>query len=314
MKDFDVLCIGNAAIDVPLCYVDERVFSTDSFAIDQILPTFGGSGQNVSTILSRLGKKVRLITMLGDDDLAKLILNNCNKNKIDTSGVIINSAVDTPLSIGLVKSDGERTFVVSRNSSTFHFSPEDVNLNFLSNVKVLAIASLFIMPHFEGESLTKLLEKAKSAGLIICADMMKSRDGKRMEVIQSALDYIDYFFANKEEIRFLTGIVDIWQAADDLLNHGVKNVIVKDGKNGCFFKSKSLKFHTPGYENPDLVDTIGAGDNFAAGFIATLLNGYDHRDCARFANATASISVGAKGSTNGVKDIDQVIEFLNSKI
>lgn len=314
MNDFDVLCIGNAAIDVPLCFVDERIFSTDSFAIDQIRPTFGGSGQNVSTILSRLGKKVRLITMLGDDDLAKLILRNCNQNKIETSGVIINSSVDTPLSIGLVRTNGERTFVVSRNSSTFYFSPEDIDFNFLLNARVLTIASLFIMPHFEGEKLSRLLGKAKSNGLIICADMMKSRDGRRMEAILSSLNYIDYFFSNIEEIRFLTEIDDLWQAADVLLNHGVKNVIVKDGKNGCFYKSNSLKFHSPGYLNPDLVDTIGAGDNFVAGFITALLDGYDLETCARFANATASISVGAKGSTDGVRNIEQVINLFNSRI
>lgn len=311
MNDFDVLCIGNAAIDVPLCFVDERIFSTDSFAIDQIRPTFGGSGQNVSTILSRLGKKVRLITMLGDDDLAKLILRNCIDNKIETSKVIINSSVDTPLSVGLVRADGERSFVVSKNSSTFYFSPDDVDPNFLLNAKVLTIASLFIMPRFEGESLSRLLRKAKSNGLITCADMMKSRDGKRLEAILSSLNYIDYFFSNSEEIRFLTETDDLWQAADALLNYGVKNVIVKDGKNGCYCKTNSFKFHTPGYPNPKLIDTIGAGDNFVAGFINALLDGYDIEVCARFANATASISVGAKGSTDGVRSIEQVINLLH---
>ena len=63
MKRTDVICIGNAAVDVPLYYVDERIFTTDSYMIERIVPMVGGSGLNVSTVLTHLGKKVKLCNM-----------------------------------------------------------------------------------------------------------------------------------------------------------------------------------------------------------------------------------------------------------
>ncbi len=69
----------------------------------------------------------------------------------------------------------------------------------------------------------------------------------------------------------------------------------------------------PAFRNEHPVDTIGAGDNFAAGFLSSLLDGGSFVQAARFANATAAISVGAPGATNGVQSKSQVEAFLQSQ-
>ena len=297
-------------MDVPLRPVDPSVFSTDSYAIDRIVPTVGGSGANVSTILSRLGVPTKLITLLGKDMLGDFLLDHCRKNGIDTSDIIRSGQVDSPLSIGLVQEDGERSFVVSKSSSTFHFGIQDVNLTALKGAKLLTVASIFIMPQFDDLGLTKLFSTAKQEGLIICADMMKSRSDERIDAIANALTYVDYFFANYEEAAFLTNREDINDITGVLLSAGVKTVIVKMGKNGCHVKNATFCESFSAYCNDKPVDTIGAGDNFAAGFITALLAGKPLADCARFANATAAISVSEAGSTGGVKNKEQVVDFL----
>ncbi|MGI6004118.1 MAG: carbohydrate kinase family protein [Christensenellales bacterium] len=312
MRVPDVVCVGNSAVDVPLRPVDESIFTTDSYPVDRIVPTVGGSGTNVTTILRRLGVSAKLITMLGQDMLGDFLVEHCRRNGVDTADIVRNSDVDTPLSIGLVQEDGERTFVVSRGSSTFHFHIDHVNLAALKGAKILAVASIFIMPKFDDDGLTRLFSAAKSEGLIICADMMKSRTGQRMDAIENALSYIDYFFANYDEAAFLTGLERKEEIADKLLGTGAGHVIIKEGRKGCYVKGPYISEVFPAYVNENPVDTIGAGDNFAAGFIAGLLDNRSIADCARFANAAAAISVSAPGSTGGVKDKRQVLEFIRN--
>lgn len=306
----EVVCVGNAAVDVPLAPVDKEILVTDSYVVDRIVPMVGGSSINVSTILSRLGKNVKLITLLGVDMLGKFVLDHCRSNNIDISDVSYSRGVDTPLSIGLVKSDGERNFVVSRSSSTFSFNIADVNLASLKGAKALVFSSIFIMPEFDDNGLTKLFRVAKNEGLIVCADMMRSRTGQRLDAIRNALLYVDFYFANYEEAAFLTEMQDVSDIANCLLGVGVKTVVIKLGKNGCYVKGNGFAFRSPAFLNENPVDTIGAGDNFVAGFIAALLDKLDMVEAARFANAVAALSVSSIGSTSAIKNKQQVLQFM----
>ncbi|MGG7418250.1 PfkB family carbohydrate kinase, partial [Escherichia coli] len=100
----------------------------------------------------------------------------------------------------------------------------------------------------------------------------------------------------------------------DLFNKaacGVKTVVIKTGKDGCFIKRGDMTMKVPAVAGITAIDTIGAGDNFASGFIAALLEGKNLRECARFANATAAISVLSVGATTGVKNrklVEQLLE------
>ena len=99
--------------------------------------------------------------------------------------------------------------------------------------------------------------------------------------------------------------------ADYFLSCGIKNVVIKAGKQGCFFKNQLESFTVPAF-SVKAVDTTGAGDNFASGFITALLEGKNHRECCRFAHAVAAIAVESVGANVGVKSRGQVEEFLNS--
>ncbi len=91
--------------------------------------------------------------------------------------------------------------------------------------------------------------------------------------------------------KLLTGKETLDEIADCFLACGVKTVVIKTGKDGCFIKRGDMTMKVPAVAGITAIDTIGAGDNFASGFIAALLEGKNLRECARFANATAAISV-----------------------
>ncbi len=118
----DVICIGNSAVDVPVSPINASVLHMDSYPVDTIVPIIGGSGTNVSTIIARLGYRVALMAHIGRDALGTMIINHCKEAGIDVDSMILDPEANTPLSIGLVKEDGERTFIVSKSSGTFRLS------------------------------------------------------------------------------------------------------------------------------------------------------------------------------------------------
>ncbi|NBK25175.1 MAG: sugar kinase, partial [Spirochaetia bacterium] len=258
---------------------------------------------------SRLGHTVALLSKLGNDVPGKFILDACERDHIDTSRVVVDDRTDTSIHVGLVTADGERTFVSNRNGSVWKLNIDDLDMSGFGYAKLLSLASIFNSPLLDGPSLVQIFKQAKEQGLIICADMIKPRLGETLEDIGEALSYVDYFFPNYEEAQILTKESEVGAIADAFLAHGVKNVVIKYGKKGCFIKNANLSMTVATYKQIRAIDTIGAGDNFVAGFITAILDGKELIECARFANATASIAVQSVGATTGVKDRSRVDEL-----
>lgn len=310
-KEFDVICVGAAIVDIPLQPVSKDIFESESYPLDQISMTIGGDAINEATILARLGKKTALLSMVGNDPVGKFVIETCRKNGIDHSGIKIREKIDTSINIGLVTEDGERTFVTNRNGSLWKMTIEDVELERLSSGKILSLASIFNNPLLDGKALTRIFQEAKKNNMMICADMIKARLGETLADIREALSYVDYFFPNYEEACMMTGKKDLEEIADAFLECGIKHVIIKTGRRGCFLKGKEEgPMQVPGMKGIKAVDTIGAGDNFAAGFITALLEGKTLKECAEFANVTASVSVESIGATTGVQSRSQIEERL----
>lgn len=108
--------------------------------------------------------------------------------------------------------------------------------------------------------------------MTITADMIMPRLGETLDDIAGALQYVDYFFPNYDEACLMTGekMKQRWQIN---CSYGIKNVVMKIGTRGCYIRNKDGVMIVPACKGITAVDTIGAGDNFASGFIAALLQG-----------------------------------------
>ncbi|MGD1819102.1 MAG: carbohydrate kinase family protein [Pleomorphochaeta sp.] len=306
----DVICVGAAIVDIPLYPVSKNIFDCESYPLEQISMTIGGDAINEATILSTLGKNVELISLVGNDVIGNFIINHCKNKNIDISNLKIRNDINTSINIGLVTEDGERTFVTNRNGSLWKMTINDINLNCLTGAKILSFASIFNNPKLDNKAMVKIFRKAKQSNMIICADMIKPRLNETFDDISQALSYVDYFFPNQEEAQLMTGEINIEKIAEKILSYGVKNVIIKTRKEGCYIKNSKEAFSIPIYKGIKALDTIGAGDNFAAGFITALSEGKTIRECGEYANVTASIAIQSIGATTGIKNKKMVDERL----
>ena len=304
-KKLDAICVGAAIVDIPLQPVNRDMFEIESFPLQQISMTIGGDAINEATIMSRLGHKIGLMSMVGRDAVGNFIIEHCEKNGIDYSGIRVREGIDTSINVGLVTADGERTFVTNRNGSLWKMTIDDVDLSRLKEARLLSLASIFNNPLLDCRALVKIFQEAKAQ------DMIKARLGETLDDIKEALGYVDYFFPNYDEACLMTEETELEKIADRFLDCGIQHVVIKTGKKGCYIKSQDGSvLEVPAMKGITAIDTIGAGDNFASGFITAILEGKSLKECAEFANVTASISVQSIGATTGVQKREQVDERM----
>ena len=310
MDNLDVLCVGASVVDIPLRPVDAGVFDRVSHPVDDISMQVGGDALNESIVLARLGARTGLVTAVGDDAAGSFIISRARSEGVDVSRVRIRKGMTTSLNVGLVRPDGERTFITNRNGSLWTTRESDLDVGGpLGSARILAFGSIFNNPLVSGEWMASLFRRARAAGMTVCADMVPSRVGAGLEDIAETLVCVDYFFPNADEAVGLTGAADERRAAAVLLDHGVANVVLKMGGRGCLVCSAHATELVPAIRQR-AVDTTGAGDNFVAGYIRALLRGADPVDAAVLANGVAAVSVGALGATAGVRSLAQVEELI----
>lgn len=307
MEKKDVLCIGIACMDVLIKNVDlASPFTGEAKPAEHVSVGVGGDAANEAVVLSRLGHSVQIMCRTADDDAGHFIRGYLQKNKVDLSLSSVAEEGESSINVIVIQENGDRNFINSGIPKAVCFTPD---INKMENVKVVSLASLFLPPFADRESVLQTARRAKEIKAFTCLDVIVSEDS-RLEEYKEALGYVDYVFPNREEAALLTGKTELEAMADVFLGYGVKNVIIKTGKKGCFVKNKKECFFVPGYPVAQVVDTTGAGDNFAAGFISALVEGKELRDACRYACGVAGVAIQFQGACGGVKSREQVAALL----
>ena len=307
-RSCEIAIVGAAIADLQVYPVTKQIADTASYSAKGMEMKVGGDAINESFIITRLGHDVSLISCIGPDSTGQFLLDQCAKNHVSTDHIKVDPDKITSLNVGLIWEDGERTFINNRAGSIWTFGPEDVDMTAIDGAKMLCFASIFNNPLLDGRFMVKLFERAKAKGMQIAADIVAAKNGETIDDVREALSYIDYFFPNYDEAAALTGKTDIDEIADVLLGCGVKNVILKIGKRGCLVKNADERFITPSYPKATVVDTTGAGDNFASGFLSFILEGKGLKAASQFANCTASLAIEKIGATTGITSRAQADE------
>ncbi|SFJ82073.1 pfkB family carbohydrate kinase [Halobacillus dabanensis] len=107
---------------------------------------------------------------------------------------------------------------------------------------------------------------------------------KARQVLMEIAGQVDIVLPGIEEGKLLTGSSDPKEIAEVFINQGAKVAVVKLGSEGAYFATESENAYVSGYQVDEVVDTAGAGDGFAAGFISGLLRGWDYEKAVKFGN------------------------------
>jgi sugar/nucleoside kinase (ribokinase family) len=254
---------------------------------------------------------VEVIGRIGTDAFGDFLLSELRSRGIGLKGVSRDPQTGTSATMVMVDVDGERRFVhhIGANAG---LTLEHINWAQVEHASILHVAGTMVLPGLDGQPTVELLRRAKSAGVTTFLDTVWDDTGRWMQVLEPCLPHVDYFVPSLEEARALTGQRKPEDIGQTLLDHGVGTVGLKMGAAGCLvmtYASESLRM--PAFE-VDAVDATGAGDAFAAGFIAGVWQGWSLEDTARLANAVGALCVTGLGATGGVRSLPDTIAFMQS--
>lgn len=306
-----VTCLGILVADLVGKPVDEYPERGKLVTVDQLELHSGGCAANTGIDLVKIGIDTAIIGKVGNDGLGDFMVNALQKSGIDASRVVRDPSVGTSGTMVVVHSDGERSFIHYLGANA-KLTEADVDFETIKDTKILHVAGSFLMPAFDGQPTANVLKKAQSMGITTTLDTAWDSTGQWMSVLKPCLEYVDYAVPSIEEARRVTGQHEAADVAKVLMDHGVKVVGLKMGEAGCYIRSADVELRIPRYE-VNALDALGAGDAFAAGFLAGIVEGWDLEKTGKFANAVGAHCVMALGSTTGIKSMDEILAFIEAR-
>jgi len=278
---------------------------------------WGGDTSNFIITVARLGGKAGYICRIGDDEFGESFMELWRNEGVDTSQVIIEKGSFTAIYFISLLPDGGHDFTYLRkNSAASHYSPSDLNSDYLSKLKV-----------FHSSGISMAISKSCRKTVLEAAKIVKAHDGLfsfdinfRPKLwspefakphIEEAMKIADIIFMSREDINLLYN-KDVVDAITEIYSIAKPKIIaVKLGGDGCVIFDGRRKIKISGFK-VNVVDTTGAGDAFDGAFIIGLLEDQPIEKIGKFANAVGALTTTDFGAVTPIPKRNEVEDFLDS--
>ena len=299
----DVIGVGDADVDI---YLDvDRIPGRDEKLLAKRVNLYpGGMIANFLVVLRRLGTTCGFHGPVGDDEYGALTLADLQANQVDVSGAVIKPGGKTYFCVVMLDESGEKSLVVAP-TDCLSLLPEDFSESALERARhVHTIAA--ILP-----TTRKVVSYAKRRGMTTSLDL-EANMVRYVDELLPVLADVDLLFINQQAARALGGSDDLEEAAAQILSLGPSVVCVTMGAAGSLTVTPATSFHTEAFP-VQVVDSTGAGDSFAAGFVHGYLKKWPLPQTAQFASAVGALAVTYRGGHTGAPTFDEVAAFLHAR-
>jgi len=287
-----ILGMGNALVDIITTLEDDKLLESFGLPkgsmtlVDHETSNFiniqtaglkkqkasGGSAANTIHGLARMGVRTGFIGMVGDDDLGKFFFKDMKSKKIKP--MLFKSIRETGRAVALISPDSERTFATYLGAAV-ELSAEDLDSNLFTGYDYLYLEGYLVQDH---DLIEKAVRLARKNGLKVCIDLasyniVEEHSSFFMELISN---HVDIVFANNQEAESLTG--EQPEQAAEILGRNSDIAVVKTGAEGSLIYTGG-ELHKIGIRPSKPIDTTGAGDMYAAGFLYGLVKGQPLETC-----------------------------------
>jgi sugar/nucleoside kinase (ribokinase family) len=305
MCRFDVTIAGELNLDLILYGVPEEIPRERELMASDLNLTLGSSSAIVAHNLASLGSSVGFVSRIGDDPFGELALARLSAARVDVSKVSVLPGRKTALTV-IMQRDSWRN-MLTYSGTIFDLRIEDLDLDYLSSARHFHLSSFYLQRGLQA-SVPELLKKLKSAGLTTSLDCNDDPEDHWTGGIREALKYVDVFLPNGREAMRLTKAASAEAAAKELAR-SVPMVVVKLGAEGALARRGEEQWSSPALRI-EVVDPVGAGDSFDAGFLHGYLKGSDVKTCLLAGNLAGALSVTRPGGTEAFRDAEHRERFL----
>ncbi len=315
----DAICLGILVADVIARPIDEYPKRGELTLCAEMKPSIGGCAANTGIGMQKLGVSTGIMGNTGTDGFGDFVRDVLDEHGLDTTGVARDEKASTSATMVMVSQDGERSFIHCLGANAT-FTADDIDWELVKKAKLLHIAGHFLMPGFDGQPCADVLRKAKELGVTTALDTAWDASGKWLQTLRPTLPYIDYFVPSYSEARRcvenLEGRDSPENVARFFQDQGVGVVALKMGEVGSYIRAGKeedyREYRIPPFRVKAL-DATGAGDAFAAGFLAGVMHGYDLEKTGKLANATGACCVTKVGTVDGIRSLDETLAFIEDQ-
>ena len=303
---FDVVVVGEINADLILRGNVDPVFGQVEQVVDDAHLVIGSSGSIFACGAARLGLKTAIIGKVGDDLFGKFMIEALHAKQVDTTGVVIDPDVSTGFSVILAKEEDRAILTFMGAIPALNYSEIDFSL--IANSRHLHLGSFFMLKNLRSD-VPELFRKAKERGLTVSMDTNYDPLEQWDHDLEAAFRHVDIFLPNDTEAKAIAGHDDL-DGAMDILGKKVSLLVVKQGALGAVVKSVSGNTIKQRPLPVDVVDTVGAGDSFDAGFIYGYLKKWHLKQTLKLAVACGSLSTRLAGGTEAQAEITEAVRLM----
>jgi sugar/nucleoside kinase (ribokinase family) len=305
MRGFDVTIAGELNLDLILYGTPAEIPRERELLVSDLNLTLGSSSAIVAHNLASLGTSVGFVSCIGTDQFGEAALARLSAAGADVSKVAVLPGRKTGLTV-IMQRDTWRN-MLTYPGTIFELRLQDLDLEYLCSARHFHLSSFYLQRGLRPD-VPELFKKLKSAGLTISLDCNDDPDDTWGGGIWEALNYVDVFLPNAREAMRLTGTNELEPALEKLTGT-VPLVAVKLGSDGAIAARGKERWSSPSLP-VELVDPVGAGDSFDAGFLHQYIRGADVSTCLASGNRAGALSVTRAGGSEAFRDERHREDFI----
>lgn len=327
-RTLDVICLGRAAVDLYGVQVGGRLEDVQSFA-----RYLGGSSANVAVGLARLGRRSAMLTRVGDEQLGNFVREELRRNGVDVSRVGTDARGLTGLVVLGIRGAEQFPHIFFReNCADMALSTADFDAAYIGSSRMLSITGTHLSTAHVRQTCIEAIRLARAAGVQIVLDvdyrpvlwsLAGAGHGAERYVasaevsaqLRPFLGECDLLVGTEEEIRIAGGSEELTAALRAIRSESPAVIVLKRGVQGCVVFPGAIPDQVdggivvPGFQ-VEILNVLGAGDAFLAGFLCGRLEGLDWAGCGRLGNACGALVVSRHGCSPAMPLRAEVEEFM----
>jgi sugar/nucleoside kinase (ribokinase family) len=304
MSKLDIAIAGEINLDLILYGLPEQMPTERELLASDFAITLGSSSAILAHNLAALGSHVGFVTKVGDDSFGAAAMERLRERGVDLTRI----AHGVKSGVTLILPHGAQRHILTYPGTISELRFEDLDLDYLASARHFHMSSLFLQRDLLPR-VPELFRRMKSAGLTTSLDTNDDPDDRwDGALLEAVLPHVDILLPNEREAMKMSRTSDVERALSDLSKQ-VRTVVVKMGASGAVAISGEQRFAAAAVPVM-VVDPIGAGDSFDAGFLHQFLRGADLATCLANGNLCGAFSTTACGGTEAFRDTARMQEFL----
>lgn len=307
MRSFDLVVVGDVNPDLIVGGADLQIeFGQRETLAEEAELLLGGSSSITACAAARLGLSVAFVGLVGDDAYGRFCLEQLRSHGVDVDAVTVDPDVPTGLTV-ILQRTADRA-IVTVPGTIAAFSRGHVDASVLTAGRHVHVGAYFLQSGLRRD-VPSLFDAVHAAGGTTSLD--PNDDPSRAWDIEAVVDHCDILLPNEAEVCRFAGVDSVRDAAISVARR-VGIVAVTTGGDGAIAAAGDVVVSTSAatIDAARIVDAVGAGDNFDAGFLYGHLDGWSLTECLRAGVGAAALSLLGRGGTGSLGSIDDALSMV----